>query len=159
MRIVAIDAADHMLALARSNVERAGLMDRIEVRRADAKELPFPDAHFGAVISNSIIHHIPDPFLCFAEMHRVCHPDGIRFIRDLLRPADIATLNLLVDTYAGGANEHQRAMFAASLNAALTLDEVREIVGLLGYAGDRVQQTSDRHWTFTARGSAHCRRC
>ena len=128
MHLVAIDAADHMLALARVNVEKAGLTDRIEVAKADAKKLPYPTAHFGAVISNSIIHHIPEPFACFAEMHRVCSP---------------------------GANDHQRAMFAASLHAALTLDEVREMVGRLGYAWDRVQQTTDRHWTFIAHGAHH----
>jgi 2-polyprenyl-3-methyl-5-hydroxy-6-metoxy-1,4-benzoquinol methylase len=107
------------------------------------------------VISNSIIHHIPEPSACFAEMHRVCHPGGILFIRDLIRPPDLATLNHLVNTYAAGANDHQRAMFAASLHAALTLDEVRELVEQLGYAWDRVQPTSDRHWTFTAHGVHH----
>jgi hypothetical protein len=46
-------------------------------------------------------------------------------------------------------------MFAASLHAALTLDEVREMVGRLGYAWDRVRQTTDRHWTFVAHGAHH----
>jgi ubiquinone/menaquinone biosynthesis C-methylase UbiE len=155
MHVVAIDLADHMLALARLNVEKAGLAERIRVEKADAKRFGYPDGHFGAVISNSIIHHIPEPFACFGEMHRVCSPGGILFVRDLLRPPGLVALNRLVDTYAAGANEHQRAMFAASLNAALTLDEVREMVGRLGYAWDRVQQTTDRHWTFIAHGAHH----
>jgi ubiquinone/menaquinone biosynthesis C-methylase UbiE len=148
MHIVAIDLADHMLALARANVEKSGFADRITVEKADAKRFQYPDDHFGAVISNSIIHHIPDPFDCFAEMHRVCHPGGFLFIRDLLRPTDSATLAHLVKTYAGDANDHQRKMFADSLHAALTLDEVRELVGRLGYQPDNVHQTSDRHWTW-----------
>ena len=155
LSIVAVDLADHMLALARINVEMAGLADRIKVEKADAKRLDYSDAHFGAVISNSIIHHITEPFACFAEMHRVCSPGGILFVRDLLRPPDLATLNRLVDTHAASANDHQRAMFAASLHAALTLEEVRELVGRLGYAWDRVQQTTDRHWTFVAHGAHH----
>ena len=68
-----------------------------------------------AVISNSIIHHIPDPSLCFAEMHRVCSGGGVLFVRDLLRPGDRATLAHLVNAYAAGANDHQRKMFADSL--------------------------------------------
>lgn len=148
--LVASDLADHMLALARANVERAGLGHRIRVERADAKRFGYPDGHFGAVVSNSIIHHIPDPSVCFAEMHRVCSPGGVLFVRDLLRPADVPTLRHLVDTYAAGANDHQRAMFAASLRAALTLDEVREMVARLGYGADTVKQSSDRHWTFAA---------
>ena len=148
--VTAIDLADHMLALARVNVGRAGLADRIRVEKADAKWFRYPDGHFGAVISNSIVHHIPDPSAVFAEMHRVCARGGALFVRDLLRPDDEATLGHLVDLYAAGANAHQRKMFADSLHAALTPDEVRQLVGRLGYAADTVRQTSDRHWTWTA---------
>jgi len=139
-----------MLALARRNVERAGLGERIAIAKAAGKHLPYPDGHFGAVISNSIIHHIPEPFACFAEMHRVCALSGLLFIRDLSRPDDEETLRRLVDTHAAGANDHQRQMFGDSLHAALTLAEVRELVGQLGYPPEMVQQTSDRHWTFSA---------
>jgi ubiquinone/menaquinone biosynthesis C-methylase UbiE len=148
LQITAIDLADHMLALARRNVERAGFSSRISVEKADAKRFAYPDGRFGAVISNSIIHHIPEPLDCLAEMHRVCAEGGILFVRDLLRPADRATLDHLVNTYAAGANDHQRQMFGDSLHAALTLDEVRELVGRLGYEPETVQQTTDRHWTW-----------
>jgi hypothetical protein len=73
------------------------------------------------------------------------------FIRDLLRPDDLPTLRDLVDTHAAGANDHQRKMFGDSLHAALTLDEVREAVRMLGYPSDTVRQSSDRHWTFIAK--------
>lgn len=149
-RIVAIDLADSMLALARENVARAGVADRVFPEKADAKGFAYPDGHFGAVISNSIVHHIPEPATCFAEMHRVCAPGGTLFVRDLLRPADAGTLGKLVDTYAAGANEHQRRLFAESLHAALTLDEVRDFVGRLGYTPESVRATSDRHWTWAA---------
>jgi ubiquinone/menaquinone biosynthesis C-methylase UbiE len=148
LTVVAVDLADHMLALARTNVEAAGLADCISLLKADAKQLPFPAEHFGAVLCNGSIHHIPEPFVCLAEMHRVCAPGCILFVRDLLRPADRTTLDQLVNTYAAGTNEHQRAMFAASLHASLTLDEVREAVARLGYGPETVQQTSDRHWTW-----------
>jgi ubiquinone/menaquinone biosynthesis C-methylase UbiE len=148
--VVAIDLAEHMLALARTNVERAGLADRIRLERVDAKGFPYPAGHSGAVISNSIVHHIPDPTACFAEMHRVCAPGGVLFVRDLLRPDDEPTLTHLVNTYAAGANDHQRKMFADSLRAALTLAEVRQIVMGLGYGADTVKQSSDRHWTWSA---------
>jgi ubiquinone/menaquinone biosynthesis C-methylase UbiE len=148
--VVATDLADHMLALARANVGRAGLTDRIRVERVDAKRLRFPDGHFGAVISNAMIHHLPDPSGCFAEMDRLRVRGGTLFARDLLRPADLVELRRIVDTYAAGANDHQRQMFADSLHAALTLAEVRELVGRLGYPPETVQPTSDRHWTFAA---------
>ena len=98
-RLVAIDLADHMLALAAANVAKAGFADRIHLAKADAKGLRDAGGPFGAVVSNSIIHHIPDPSLCFAAMHRVCSPGGVLFVRDLLRPADRRALDL-VNTYA-----------------------------------------------------------
>jgi hypothetical protein len=42
-------------------------------------------------------------------------------------------------------------LFRDSLRAALTLNEVRQLVGELGFEGDTVQTTSDRHWTWSAR--------
>ena len=149
-RVVAVDLAEAMLAVARDNVRRAGLADRLEVRRCDAKRLPFDDGAFGAVISNSIVHHIPEPRAVLAEMVRVLAPGGALFVRDLLRPRDEAELHSLVDQHAAGANDHQRRMFADSLHAALTLEEVRERVAALGFAADGVRQTTDRHWTWTA---------
>jgi ubiquinone/menaquinone biosynthesis C-methylase UbiE len=148
--IVAIDLAEHMLELARTNIDRAGLASRIQVTRMDAKWIYYHPGAFGAVISNSIIHHIPEPAICFEQMHLACRSGGVLFVRDLLRPVDDATLNKLVDTYLAGANEHQRQLFADSLHAALTLDEVREMVGGLGYAPETASQTSDRHWTWCA---------
>jgi ubiquinone/menaquinone biosynthesis C-methylase UbiE len=149
--VVAIDLAEHMLQLARHNVERAGLTGRVRVESRDAKALSYDDGAFDAVMSNSIVHHIPEPHRVFAEMVRVCRPGGVLFVRDLLRPVDAAGVQRLVDMYAGGATEHQRGMFSASLRAALTLEEIRDIVQSLGFPVLTVTQTSDRHWTWSAR--------
>jgi len=146
--VVAVDAAAHMLAVARGNVERAGLAWRIFLHHVDAKGMPFADGSFPAVMSNSIVHHIPDPRAVFAEIARLAAPGATIFVRDLLRPADRETLNHLVETYAAGANEHQKKMFAESLHAALTVDEVKELVAGVGHSPDLVSQTSDRHWTW-----------
>jgi ubiquinone/menaquinone biosynthesis C-methylase UbiE len=150
-RVVGIDLAEPMLAVGRENVRRAGFDDRLELRRADAKRLPFADRSFAAVVSNSIVHHVPAPEAVFAEMMRVAAPEALLFVRDLLRPADEAALTRLVQTYAGGANAHQQKMFADSLHAALSLAEVSDLVATLGLDPDGVRQTSDRHWTWTGR--------
>jgi ubiquinone/menaquinone biosynthesis C-methylase UbiE len=150
-RVTAVDLAEHMLVIGRHNVERASLADRITLEHRDAKRMPYADGAFGAVISNSIVHHIPEPRLVLAEMARVTAAGGLLFVRDLLRPADDAAVERLVDLYAAGANDHQKEMFGASLRAALTLDEVRGIVAGLGFEPETVRQTTDRHWTWQAR--------
>ncbi|MBI2804863.1 MAG: class I SAM-dependent methyltransferase [Planctomycetes bacterium] len=150
VQVVAIDLAEEMLSVGRVNVERAGLAQRIQLQRCDAKRMPFEDASFDAVISNSIVHHIPEPSTVFAEMVRVVKSDGLLFVRDLLRPVNDGTLRTLVETYAAGANAHQKQMFGDSLHAALTLDEVRDLVSRLGFPAESVRATSDRHWTWAA---------
>src|SRR5215217_1530931 len=82
----ALDAAAHMLAVAKQNVERAGLAGRITLHLAAGQRLPFADGAFPAVMSNSIVHHIPEPRGVLAEMARVLAPGGWLFVRDLLRP-------------------------------------------------------------------------
>ncbi len=148
LKITAVDLAAHMLQLAQRNVIRAGLTGMIKLEQVDAKSLPYAPGAFDAVISNSIIHHIPDPRAVFREMARVLRPAGILFVRDLLRPAAAATLDRLVTTYAGDGNDHQRQMFRESLHAALTLDEVRELLRDAGQPVAWASQTSDRHWTI-----------
>ena len=150
-RVTAIDLAEQMLRVGQENVRRDGLAERVSLQRCDAKAMPFAAHFFAGVISNSIVHHIPEPAGVFQEMVRVVEHGGQLFVRDLLRPGDEATLKKLVATYAGTANAHQQKMFDDSLRAAFTLEEVRALVAALGFAADTVQQTSDRHWTWKAR--------
>jgi ubiquinone/menaquinone biosynthesis C-methylase UbiE len=152
-RVIAGDAAIQMLELARYNIEIASLRHRIQLSQIDAKQLGFTDHYFDLVMSNSIIHHLPEPRKCLAEAVRVCRVGGWLFFRDLLRPANQKELDHLVQTYAGNENQHQRQMFEDSLHAALDLDEIRGLVGELGFPNDTVQQTSDRHWTWAVQKS------
>ena len=149
-RVVAVDAARHMVELARRNIARAGLDRQIHVERVDAKRLPYPDGRFRTVMSNSIVHHIPEPRETLREAWRVTAPGGLVFLRDLLRPANQTMLHQLVDTYAGDANDHQRRLFADSLHAALAVEEVRAHVAEFA-APETVRATSDRHWTWVVR--------
>lgn len=158
-RVRAVDLAESMLELGWQNVAAAGLADRIRLERVDAKRLPYATGTFTVVMSNSIVHHVPQPRDVLAEACRVLRPGGTLFIRDLLRPPDDATVRLLVDTYAAGGNDHQRQLFDDSLRAALSLDEVRAIVVELGHDPRQVTQTSDRHWTWTMRPNNRIEAC
>ena len=148
-RVLALDLADAMLALARRNVEAAGFGDRIRPELGDGKGLHHPAGSFEAVISNTIIHHIADPGPALAEMARLVAPGGTLLVRDLARPGSAEDVARLVANYAGDESPHARALFEASLHAALTVGEARELVGSLGLPADGVSMTSDRHWTWT----------
>ena len=87
-RVMAADAAVSMLERARLNVEIAGMTRFIQLSHCDAKAMPYADGMFEWVISNSIVHHIPDPLTVLREAWRVTRPGGFLFFRDLLRPVD-----------------------------------------------------------------------
>jgi ubiquinone/menaquinone biosynthesis C-methylase UbiE len=147
-RVLGVDLAGPMLELARRNVAEAELSDRIRFARGDAKNLPFPDGRFEAVVSNTIIHHIPDPAPALAEMVRLVAPGGTLMVRDLARPVSEAELDALVEKHAANEPIPSRNLFRDSLHASLTLSEVQEIVQGLGLSQDCVRMTSDRHWTW-----------
>ncbi|MDC0675721.1 class I SAM-dependent methyltransferase [Nannocystis radixulma] len=160
--VVAIELAENMLALARDNVTRAKLGERILFEKADAKGTRFEDASFGAVISNSIVHHIPEPGQLFAEMWRVAARGAVLFVRDLHRPNSEAEVDRLVALYTGepprdaalvASFERQRALFRDSLCASLTVAEIAAMVAPLGIPAAAVTMTSDRHWTLAWRKS------
>lgn len=147
-RVLAVDMAAHMLDLAKYNLEMASLTERIELSQVDAKGLEYEDGDFDAVISNSIVHHIPEPKNCLSEAVRVTKSGGILFFRDLMRPESDDAVKHLVETYAGDENDHSKKMFDDSLRAALSLEEIQALVVELGFETDSVSATSDRHWTW-----------
>jgi ubiquinone/menaquinone biosynthesis C-methylase UbiE len=157
--VVALDLADNMLQIARENVLRAGLGDRITLKRVDAKGTDFADGAFGAVISNSIVHHIPDPGRSLAEMWRVTASGGLLFVRDLHRPDSAAEVERLVALYCGeppdprllASFERQRQLLRDSLRAALTVADIAAAVAPLDIPASAVSMTSDRHWTLAWR--------
>ncbi len=148
VRVLAIDRSISMLDIAKANVEVAGLRGQIMLDAEDAKQLSFEDGRFDAVISNSIVHHLPQPAIALAEAWRVLRSDGLMFVRDLLRPVDDAGVTHLVETYAADATEHQRQMFDDSLRAALSLEEIRQLVAAMNIDPETAVLTSDRHWTW-----------
>ncbi|MFO0668474.1 MAG: methyltransferase domain-containing protein [Polyangiaceae bacterium] len=164
-RVVAIDLADSMLALGARNVAAAGadVAARISLERRDAKATGLASASVSTVFSNSLVHHLPEPGAFFSEIARVLAPGGLAFVRDLRRPEDETSLATLVERYAaipseliGDARaraERQRGLFADSLRAALTVDEVDALARAAGITGARAASTSDRHFTWIWRRS------
>jgi ubiquinone/menaquinone biosynthesis C-methylase UbiE len=153
-RVRATDLSEAMLDLARRNIAAKGLADRITCVTGDAKDLPWSDGSFEGVISNSIVHHIPDPAPALREMTRLVAPGGTLFVRDLARPDGDDVAASLVAKYAGAESKSAQAMFDASLRAALTFDELRAVLRALGLPLDGVIMTSDRHWTWVRKTEA-----
>ena len=150
LSITAVDLSTEMLLLALKNSEQSSTEELITPVFCDAKHLPIVSQSTDIVMSNSIVHHIPSPADVMTEMVRIVKPGGFLFVRDLLRPDSVEEIEELVQTYAGHENPHQMKMFRDSLHAALTLDEVRQLLRDCNICENCAQMTSDRHWTIAA---------
>jgi SAM-dependent methyltransferase len=73
------------------NARRAGVAERVEVKDADALQLPFEDASFDVAISSLVIHNIPSRQgrqQAIREIARVLKPGGRVALLDLRHTSD-----------------------------------------------------------------------
>ena len=80
------DQSGNALATTEDNAVREGVAERVELRTADMRELPFPDASFDVIVSNVAIHNIPDAagrVRAIDEAWRVLAPGGRLRIADM----------------------------------------------------------------------------
>ncbi|HEY9882504.1 MAG TPA: class I SAM-dependent methyltransferase [Thermosynechococcaceae cyanobacterium] len=146
-QVIGIDRSKMMLQIGAANVKQAGLQAQITLADEDASQLPYPDDYFDAVVSNSLVHHLPEPLPFLQELKRVLKPHGAIVLRDLLRPMDFATVDALVGSIGDGYDAHQQKLFRDSLCAAFRLDELRTLLDTAGLQDVSLYQSSDRHWT------------
>jgi len=145
IRVCAVEMSLEMLAVAARNRARDGAA--LHLVAADAKRVPFADQSVGMVTSNSLIHHIPEPRAVFLEITRIARPGAPILIRDLVRPENEHALERLVEAHASRWSPLQRTLFSDSLRAALTLEEIRELLDECRLSDVNVTQVSDRHWS------------
>ncbi|MDV6011836.1 methyltransferase domain-containing protein [Haloechinothrix sp. LS1_15] len=72
--LTGVDLSEEMLAIARKRADELGR--DVELRQANAHELPFDDASFDTVVCTLGLCTIPDPETAIAEMYRVTRPGG-----------------------------------------------------------------------------------
>jgi ubiquinone/menaquinone biosynthesis C-methylase UbiE len=152
--VTGIDLADHMLALAERKRAASPHRDRLCFARADAKGLDAADDSFDTVVSNTILHHIPDPMPFLREARRVLRPGGTLLIRDLYRPPSEAVVARLLARHAADDSDGARELFRASLCAALSPGELREIADAAGLADARLVIDTDRHMSLELSAAA-----
>jgi ubiquinone/menaquinone biosynthesis C-methylase UbiE len=70
---VGVDLSPKLVALGRAKY--SGL----ELIEGDVEALPFTDASLDGVLLSGLVHHLPDPSRCAAEVYRVLKP-GSRFV-------------------------------------------------------------------------------
>jgi arsenite methyltransferase len=81
------------------NARIAGVQNKVEVRTADARTLPFKDQSFDVVVSHWVVHNLPsqeDRNRAISEMARVLRPEGSLILCDIEhRGSYLTTIRLL----------------------------------------------------------------
>ena len=101
-RGVGIDMSSGMLAVARSNLERAG-MKHIHVRKGDMYQLPLEDGSFDLAILHMVLHYSDNPTEVIQEASRVLRPNGRLIVVDFATHAE---------EYMRSEYQHHRLGFA-----------------------------------------------
>jgi ubiquinone/menaquinone biosynthesis C-methylase UbiE len=74
--VTGIDLTAEFCDIARDLNRRTGFGDRIDIRQADALDLPFPDASFDVVWTQHVAMNIADKPALYRELRRVARPGG-----------------------------------------------------------------------------------
>jgi ubiquinone/menaquinone biosynthesis C-methylase UbiE len=150
-RVDGVDGAEAMLAPGRQAIAAAGLTERVRLIHGYLPHCRLPRAHYDAVISNSLLHHLNDPMVLWAAIESYARPGAPVFVMDLLRPGSPAAATALVEAYAGEEPEILRRDFYHSLLAAYRPEEIEAQLVTAGMSHLDLEVISDRHWLVSGR--------
>jgi ubiquinone/menaquinone biosynthesis C-methylase UbiE len=154
LRVVGVDRSLPMVQEARRAAAREKLDGRAFFMLADAARLSFRSAFFDVVISNSLLHHLPEPVAVFNEMARVAKLEGLILLRDLRRPSRLAFpfhLRWHGRHYSGT----MKKLYGDSVQAAYTAGELAELLRGSALAGAHMFHHRRTHLGFYRAGREH----
>jgi ubiquinone/menaquinone biosynthesis C-methylase UbiE len=147
LMITAVDGSGAMLEAARARVRDQGLSERVRLVEARIPGVvEAAGSGHDAVISNSLLHHLPDPRVLWREILRLGRRGAAVMVGDLRRPESREEASAIVERYSGGEPEILRRDFYVSLLAAFTVAEVASQLEEAGLAGHlEIWTPTDRH--------------
>lgn len=151
-RIAAVDASWPMLAHAWRVVRSHNLTGRIDLVCARVPSMCVRSGKmFDVLVSNSLLHHLPDPGACWESVKRVVRPGAPVLVMDLARPESKDQAREIVRSAAAGEDTILKRDFFRSLLAAFTPGEVAFQLESAGLGYLEVRMASDRHWAVAGR--------
>lgn len=145
-QVTGIDAGENMLRRAREHPGYPAVADRVTFHLAYLPDPTLPEGDWNAVVSNSLLHHLPDPQVLWDSIGQLAADGAAVQVMDLVRPSSKSDAMDLVDRYADGAPQILREDFYNSLLAAYTVEEIAQQLVQAGLDSLQVDTVSDRHW-------------
>jgi ubiquinone/menaquinone biosynthesis C-methylase UbiE len=151
LTITGADGSEAMIALGRQAVKDAEQEGRVLLLCARLPGLNLRPQSFNAVVSNSLLHHLPKPAVFWQEVLRLGRPGAALLVMDLHRPDSEERAHVIVEANAADEAPVLKQDFFNSLCAAFTLYEVREQLRAARLQEFRCEMASDRHWAAWGR--------
>lgn len=143
--IIGVDASSPMIRLGEQAVKQADLSDRITLRCERYEEVA-GSRIADAAISNSLLHHLPNPLQFWQKLRQLMKPGAPVLVMDLLRPDSPEAAQAIVDRYAANEPDILRRDFYNSLLAAFTEDEIGAQLARMNLTRLLIDIPDDRHW-------------
>jgi SAM-dependent methyltransferase len=154
-RVDGVDGSQAMIARFDDIAARhAGAGDRVRLFAGMLPGAELPARRYGVVISNSLLHHLPDPAVMWQSVKRFGEEGAPVFVMDLARPESPEVATRMVEAYVADEPEVLQRDFYNSLCAAFEPDEVRAQLKSAGLLSLKVSMVSDRHLTVHGRLTA-----
>ena len=144
--LTGLDAGPNMLKQAERRLADPSLAQRVRFRLAYLPDPELHSAEWDAVVSNSLLHHLPRPAVLWDSIVQLGAPGAAVQVMDLMRPDSEDHAQRLVEHYAGDAPAVLREDFYNSLLAAYTPEEVSGQLIQAGLDRLKIESASDRHW-------------
>lgn len=144
-QVIGVDASAPMIQLGEQAVKQAGLADRVTLRCERYEDVAGARI-VDAVMSNSLLHHLPNPWQFWQKIRQLVRPGAPVLVMDLLRPESPEAAQAIVDQYAAGAPDILRRDFYNSLLAAFTEEEVTAQLARMNLTRLLIDIPDDRHW-------------
>ncbi len=141
-----VEGSAAMLRFARHLLDQApDVRNRIELVQARIPGAALPRHAYDTLISNSLLHHLPDPSVLWQTLKQYAVPGAPVLVMDLLRPDSEGRAREIVAAYAGSEPDVLKQDFYNSLRAAFELEEIRAQLAAAGLSSLAVEPASDRH--------------
>lgn len=144
--VTGLDAGENMLRRAQERLGTEDIGARVNFQHCYLPDDSLDEGAWNALISNSLLHHLPDPLALWNSIARMGAPGAAVQVMDLARPEKEEHAQHLVDVYADGAPDILREDFYNSLLAAYTCEEVSAQLRRAGLDSLKIENASDRHW-------------
>ncbi|WP_320674582.1 class I SAM-dependent methyltransferase [Prochlorococcus sp. MIT 1341] len=149
-KVIGVDGSEAMLSIARERqLKSSKVIQKIDYRNIFLSFEKIRKSTFSAtaniLVSNSLLHHYPDPAAFWEVIKTLSSSGAYVFHRDLVRPSHEEQILLLQKKYLPDCHYILKSDYLASLRASFTLDEVKEQLLVHGLEKLEVIISGDRY--------------